>query len=256
MALPELPDDASGVYEVATLTDFLGPLMTMQLSGAYEPALVDAQLTLLVLPWERDPIAGVVFCIDFSNASSVEFATDGFEFKGLHFVDLGTDGLRLTESNPPANVPELEFSSEGVRVEFPLPVRGVRVDVRSDSSAILATATNDTGDVVDTAVCPGGRRRTLTLQSDDLIRAVTLTGDNNEAVLISICFVDPLLPTPDDVPDVPPEEQAFPIVFGTRLDGPKVRWIPTVATTVDIGGIECSVVRYDPPRAGPDVGRQ
>jgi hypothetical protein len=72
-----------------------------------------------------------VFCIDFSNPSPVEFTTDGFDFKGLHFVDLGADGLALTESTPPANVPELRFSNDGVRIEFPLPVRGVRVDVRS-----------------------------------------------------------------------------------------------------------------------------
>ena len=105
--------------------------VTMQLSGAYEPALVDPSLTLLVLPWERDPVRGVVFCIDFSNPSSVGFTTDGFDFKGLHFVDLGTDGLVLTESTPPANVPELRFTTDGVRIELPLPVHGVRIDVWS-----------------------------------------------------------------------------------------------------------------------------
>lgn len=252
--VPELPDEAGGVFALATLADGLGPVMTLQLSGVYEPALVDPSLTLLVQPWERDPIRGVVFCIDFANPSSVDFTTDGFEFKGLHFVDLsggGGDGVELVETTPPANVPELRFSNNGVRIEFPLPVRGVRVDVRSSNTAILAAATDSSGAVVDTAVCPAQRRRTLTLQpaadSGDLISAVALAGGGGEGVLISICFVDPLLPEPD-TPS--PDGLPFPVVIGTRLDGPKVPWIPTVVATVDIAGVECSVVRYDPPRQG------
>lgn len=253
-AVPEVPDEAAGVYELAMLADGLGPVTTMQLSGTYEPALVDPSLTLLVLPWERDPTSGVVFCTDFSNPSSVEFTTDGFEFKGLRFVDLSNtgDGLVLIENTPPANVPELRFSRDGVRIEVPLPVRGVRVDVRSATSAgIHAEASDDHGNVVDTAACPANRRRTLTLlppaDSGDLIRSVTLTGGGGEGVLISICFVDPLLPEPD-VP--PPEGLPFPLVIGTRLEGSTIPWVPTRVATVDIAGVECSVVRYDPPRAG------
>ena len=253
-AVPELPDEAAGVYELAVLADGLGPVTTMQVSGTYEPALLDPSLTLLVLPWERDPISGVVFCSDFSNPSSVEFTTDGFDFKGLHFVDLSDsgDGLTLVENTPPANVPELRFSRSGVRIDLPLPVHGVRVDVRSATSAdILAEATDDDGVVVVTAVCPAKRRRTLRLlpsaDSGDLIRSVTLTGGGGEGMLISICFVDPLLPEPDNPP---PEGLPFPLVVGTRVEGLKVPWVPTKVATVDLAGVECPVVRYDPPRAG------
>ena len=113
----------------------------MQLSGSYEPALVDAQLTLLVMPWDRDPIGDELFCADFSNAGSVEFTDDGFWFKGLHFVDLGTDGLQLVESVRPDDVPELRFSNDGVRIELPFPVHAVRVDVVAGTgAAIVATA--------------------------------------------------------------------------------------------------------------------
>ena len=129
------PTRRTGVYEVATLADGLGPVTTMQLSGVYEPALVDPSLTLLVMPWERDPIRGVVFCIDFSNPSSVDFTTDGFDVQGPALRRPRTrTGCALVEETPPANVPELRFSDDGVRIEFPFPVRGVRVDVRSRPS--------------------------------------------------------------------------------------------------------------------------
>ena len=248
--LAELPDDAAGVYEVALFADALGPIVTMQVSGTYEPALVDAQLTLLVMPWDRDPVGDEVFCMDFSNPDSMRFNDDGFDFKGLRFVDLGTEGLVLVESVAPANVRELRFSNDGVRVELPFPVRAVRLEVFSGTgSAVVVTATDPEGAVVDTARCPGGRRRTLTLDSRSLITAVTLTGGGGEGELISLCVVDPVLPEPDDT-DVPPDDAVFPIVIGTRADGPKVRWIPTVVTTIDLAGIECSVVRYDPPGPG------
>jgi hypothetical protein len=247
-AVAQLPDDAAGVYEPATFADRLGPVLTTQLSGAFEPALVDPALTLLVLPWERDPVAGVAFCVDFANPESVVFTDDGFDFRGLHFVDLSGSGLTLVETTPPANVRELRIPRLGVRVEFPLPVRGVRVDVRSQGlTAIVATATDGSGAVVDTALCPAETRRMLTLRSDSLIQAVTLAGGDGEGVLISVCFVDPLLPDPDDTPDGSP----FPVVVGTRLDGPTVVWVPTLLTTVDIAGLACPVVRYDPPNAGP-----
>ena len=160
-------------------------------------------------------------------------------------------GCVLVESVAPANVRELQFSTAGVRIDLPFPVRAVRLDVLSGTgSAVVVTATAADGSVVDTARCPGERRRTLVLASRSLITAVTLTGGGGEGELISICVVDPVLPDPDDTPDDSTADESFPLVFGTRVDGPTVRWVPTVVATIDLGGIDCSVVRYDPPTAG------
>lgn len=251
---PAVPDEATGVYEVPTLADQDGPVMTVQVSGDYEPAVVDAQLTLLVVPWGRDPVGDELLCVDFSDPSSVQFTPDGFDFKGLHFVDLHPrgNGLALVESEPPADVRELRFSNHGVRVEFPVPVPAVRVAVGATQTTrpVLANALDVNGDAVDSAACPAGRRRLLTLTSTEPIAAVTLTGGNHEAVLISICVIDPLHPERDDVLDEPPPGNPWPIVLGTPLSGPKVRWEPTVAAEIAIGGHSASIVRYDPPEQG------
>ena len=237
--------DEGGFYEIGVLSDQLGPVLTLQLTGAYEPAAVDPTVTLLTLPWTRVPVGAHTVCVGFPLPSSVDITPDGFDFEGLHFVDLGQGGLRIVEQLPAPETRQLAFSRQGVRIEFPVPVRGADLDVASLAAAVIASASSAAGEVVDTAICPAGQRTTLRLASTAGIASVVLAGGGGEGLLVSICVVDPLLGSPEV-----PEDGPFPVVTGTRSDGPAVVWPPTVVGTVSIAGIDCSIVRYDPPAAG------
>ncbi len=126
-------------------------------------------------------------CVDFQDfQAGMEFAQP-FTHQGLGFRPLGAP-LRTVAFGDPAGSVKLGLPRSGVRIEFPQPVKDVRLTVNNyagptldfaafaGSTLLVRFSENISNEVKEVSIAQSG------------ITAVEITGGNNEAGLIQVCY--------------------------------------------------------------------
>ena len=130
-------------------------------------------------------------CVDFSEDSNGTVLGPSFHRAGIGFTDFGTPESFVDDID--SGVHGLWFGRDGIRVRLLSAPTEVTLEVGSWTPAELTISGIDgSANVLDQTVIPGDNSlHTVTLSGAELV-TVNITGGDNESILVSLCWRDPV----------------------------------------------------------------
>jgi hypothetical protein len=141
---------------------------------------------------DEQPPAQERICVTFKDIKPGQEFYQAFEYDGLKFVPIlesdKTDMLRGATFGEPAGQVKLAFMPPGLRVEFPQPVGDVLLTLNNYSTPDLTiSAYAGTDQLTQFVVSVSNTVKDVTIPQTG-ITSVTVTGGNNEASLVEVCY--------------------------------------------------------------------
>ena len=135
----------------------------------------------------REEPAHKPVCFGFDELETGTDFAEAFSLQGVTFSPLG-ERIRAATFGEPAGRVKLVFPREGLRAEFPQLVQDLRLTVNNYASPDLKVTLYGESEVINQVpVTIDNTVRTLTF-SETGIKAFTITGGDNEAGLVEICY--------------------------------------------------------------------
>jgi hypothetical protein len=127
-------------------------------------------------------------CVGFDTVKVATVFAAPFTHEGLTYSPLGGSELRAATFGEPAGRTKLVFMNAGLRVEFPQPVEDVLLTINNYAHPELTiSAYAGTDLLTQFGVSIANTVKEVTL-SQTGITALTITGGDNEAGLVEICY--------------------------------------------------------------------
>ena len=136
---------------------------------------------------EEPPVTEQV-CVRFDRLKANTTFPQPFTLDGLTFSPLGGE-LRAATFGEPAGRIKLAFPSDGLRIDFPTAVEDVRLTLNNYAQPELEiTAFSGANILTQFKVSIANTVRDVPINQAG-ITAVTVTGGNNEAGLVEVCYL-------------------------------------------------------------------
>jgi hypothetical protein len=145
-------------------------------------------------------------CVTFERMKAGTPVNAPFAYEGLTFSPLGSP-LRAATFGEPAGEIKLAFPPEGMRIEFPQPVEDVCLTLNNYAQPDLTISAYAGANLLTQFTVSISNTVQEVRISKTGVTAVTVTGGNNEAALVKVCY-QPTVRTiaiannkPNQVPD-------------------------------------------------------